>query len=125
FPVETRYVTKGRAGLEQQLQSVVLQALAEETGSILVFLPGSGEIRRLAESLRDQLPSDTFAVPLYGDLSQADQDAAIKPTPPGRRKVVLATSIAETSLTIEGVRVVVDAGLQRLPAFDPVTGLTR
>src|SRR5690606_6479139 len=100
-------------------------ALAEESGSLLVFLPGGGEIRRLHRSLAEELPADVLLAPLYGELSQAEQDAAIQPAPAGKRKVVLATSVAETSLTIEGVRVVIDSGLQRLPVFDPVTGLTR
>lgn len=92
---------------------------------MLVFLPGVGEIRRLAGMLEGQLPEDVIPAPLYGDLSPAEQDRAIAPAPEGRRKLVLATDIAQTSLTIEGIRVVVDAGLERRPAFDPVSGMTR
>ncbi len=125
FPVEMRYSPPGRVPWEAHLVQVTRQALAQERGSILVFLPGGGEIRRIARQLEPLLPADAFLAPLYGELTQGDQDAAIAPAPPGRRKVVLATSIAETSLTIEGVRVVIDAGLQRRPQFDPVTGLTR
>jgi ATP-dependent helicase HrpB len=127
FPVETRYVGRdARLSLEDQLARLVGRVLAEEDGSLLVFLPGQGEIRRaervIAERLRD--PSVDIA-PLYGALEPELQDRAIAPPPPGRRKVVLATSIAETSLTIESVRVVIDAGLARVPRFDPASGLTR
>jgi len=125
FPVTVRYAPPGRTPWEPHLVQVVRRALAEESGSVLVFLPGGAEIRRLARALQPLLPNDAFLAPLYGEMAQGEQDAAIAPAPPGRRKVVLATSIAETSLTIEGVRVVVDAGLQRRPEFDPVTGLTR
>jgi ATP-dependent helicase HrpB len=93
---------------------------------VLVFLPGQGEIRRAADLLAERVRrADVDIVALYGALDPAEQDRAIAPAPPGRRKVVLATSIAETSLTIEGVRLVVDAGLARVPHFDPATGLTR
>ena len=127
FPVETKYAGRdARAPLEEQVARLVLRVLAEEPGGQLVFLPGQGEIRRaerlIAERLRD--PSVDIA-PLYGALDPAAQDRAIAPSPPGRRKVVLATSIAETSLTIQGVRVVVDAGQSRVPRFDPSSGLTR
>jgi ATP-dependent helicase HrpB len=104
----------------------VERALAEEGGGVLVFLPGQGEIVRTAERLAGRLRRpDVDIDPLYGALTPAEQDWAIQPAPPGRRKVVLATSIAETSLTIEGVRVVVDCGLARVPRFDPASGLTR
>lgn len=125
YPVEVRHTPPGRVPPDRHLAETVARALTEQSGSILVFLPGGGEIRRLARMLEPRLPADVFLAPLYGELAQGAQDAAIAPAPPGRRKVVLATAIAETSLTIEGVRVVVDAGLQRRPAFDPVTGLTR
>src|SRR5690606_35938141 len=126
YPVEVRYAPVPRHQTPQQfLTSVVLQALAEQAGSVLVFLPGAAEIGRLQQELEGQVAPDTFVAPLFGQLSQDEQDAAIRPAPAGRRKVVLATSIAETSLTIEGVRVVIDSGLQRAPVFDPVTGLTR
>src|SRR6202000_1604304 len=98
---------------------IVLAALRADTGSALVFLPGQAEISRTAERLTARLPADTDLAPLYGQLSPADQP------PAGRRKIVLATSIAETSLTIEGVRIVVDSGYRRVPAYEPATGLTR
>ncbi|OYX30631.1 MAG: ATP-dependent helicase HrpB [Caulobacterales bacterium 32-69-10] len=126
WPVETRYLGRDPAArLEDQAVRAVRKALAEETGSVLVFLPGQGEIRRTETALADRLPPDAILAPLYGALDPAEQDRAIDPAPPGRRKVVLATSIAETSLTIEGVRVVVDCGLARVPAYDSASGLTR
>src|SRR3954465_2983282 len=113
FPVETRYLGREpRAPIERQVADAVLQAIRAETGSVLAFLPGAGEIRRTETMLRERV-SDPSAdiVALYGALEADVQDRAITPAPPGRRKVVLATSIAETSLTIEGVRIVVDCGL--------------
>ena len=105
---------------------VVQEALREEDGSVLLFLPGSGEIRRLETALQAAgLGPDVSIAPLYGQLDARAQDAAIQPSVAGTRKVVLATAIAETSLTIEGIRVVIDAGLMRQPSFDPNTGLTR
>ena len=125
FPVDTRYLDREPSGrLEGNVASVVRRALGEEGGSALVFLPGVGEIRRVEEALRDAGPNVDIA-PLYGDLSPAEQDRAIAPSPAGRRKVVLATSIAETSLTIEGVRIVVDGGQMRVPRFSPRSGMTR
>ncbi|UYN96815.1 MAG: ATP-dependent helicase HrpB [Enhydrobacter sp.] len=125
FAVETRHLDRDTAGrLEDTAASAVRRALAEETGSVLVFLPGVGEIRRVAERLAD-LDRDIDVAPLYGDLPSAEQDRAIDPAPPGRRKVVLATSIAETSLTIEGVRIVIDGGYMRMPRFAPRSGMTR
>jgi len=126
-PVATRYLGRDdRLRLEDQVVRAVERALAEETGGVLVFLPGQGEIRRTAERLAERVRRpDVDIDPLYGALTPAEQDRAIAPPPDGRRKVVLATSIAETSLTIEGVRVVVDAGLARVPKFDPASGLTR
>ncbi|MDX1607388.1 MAG: ATP-dependent helicase C-terminal domain-containing protein, partial [Candidatus Competibacterales bacterium] len=102
---------------------VVRETLREEAGSVLVFLPGEGEIRRVAAAL-GELPRDCQLAPLYGRLPRERQQAAIAPTPVGQRKVVLATSVAETSLTIVGVRVVIDAGLARVPVFDPNAGFT-
>ena len=127
FPVETRYLGRGSGPrIEDSAVAAVLSAVANETGSLLVFLPGQGEIRRvherLAEGVRD--PAVILA-PLYGALDPREQDLAIEPAPAGKRKVVLATSIAETSLTIEGVRVVIDCGLARVPRYDPASGLTR
>jgi ATP-dependent helicase HrpB len=131
FPVETRYA--GRAPgrrLEDALAEVITGALAREAGSILVFLPGQAEIRRLEAMLAERLRGSAAGaavdvVPLYGAMEQKAQDRAIEPAPAGRRKVVLATSIAETSLTIEGVRVVVDSGLARVPRYEPDVGVTR
>ena len=125
FPVDTRYLDRESAGrIEDGVAAAVRRALAEETGSALVFLPGVGEIRRVEERLQGIGPNVDVA-PLYGDLSPADQDRAIAPSPPGRRKIVLATSIAETSLTIEGVRIVIDSGQMRVPKFSPRSGMTR
>jgi ATP-dependent helicase HrpB len=124
FPVGTRYLDREPAGrIEDAVASTVRRALVEETGSALVFLPGVGEIRRVEERL--DLGASVDVAPLYGDLSPAEQDRAIAPSPSGRRKVVLATSIAETSLTIEGVRIVIDSGLMRVPRFSPRSGMTR
>ena len=126
FPVETHYVSRDPAQrLEDQVTATVLAALRADNGSALVFLPGQAEIARTAERLSGRLPADTDLAPLYGQLSPAEQDRAVQPAPSGRRKIVLATSIAETSLTIEGVRIVVDSGYRRVPAYEPATGLTR
>jgi len=127
FPVETRYLGRDPAvRVEDAVVRACLTALAEETGSILAFLPGQGEIRRTAQRLAERLRDPSVEIaPLYGAMDKAAQDQAIEPAAPGRRKVVLATSVAETSLTIEGVRVVVDSGLSRVPRFDPASGLTR
>ena len=125
FPVETRYVPSDPGQrLEYQVARAVLEGLRADEGSILVFLPGQAEIARVAERLQNSVPADVDLAPLYGQLSTEEQDRAIAPAPSGRRKVVLATSIAETSLTIEGVRVVIDSGFRRVPAYDPATGLT-
>ncbi|MCX5478152.1 ATP-dependent helicase HrpB [Kaistia geumhonensis] len=126
YPVQTRYCGRDAARrIEDETAAAVRRALAEESGSLLVFLPGQAEIRRTAERLSGVLPGDAELAPLYGALDAAAQDRAIRPAPAGRRKVVLATSIAETSLTIEGVRVVVDSGLARVPLYEPATGITR
>src|SRR5882757_675202 len=127
FPVETRY--RGReAGvlIEKHVADTVARALRADPGSILAFLPGQGEIRR-TEMLLKELVKDPAVdiVTLYGALDAQTQDRAISPAPAGRRKVVLATSIAETSLTIEGVRIVVDSGVARVPRYEPDVGLTR
>ena len=104
----------------------ILQALDAHPGDLLAFLPGALEIRRVAEAIAAALPADRSVIlPLYGDLPAASQDAALKPDPQGRRKVIVATNIAETSLTIDGVRIVVDAGLERRQRFDPATGMSR
>lgn len=126
FPVDTRHLPRRPDGrLEADVAAAVMRALAEDPGSVLVFLPGQGEIRRVAEALTGRVGPHVDVAPLYGALTPAEQDRAIRPAEPGRRKVVLATSIAETSLTIEGVRIVVDAGLARVPRYEPDTGLTR
>ena len=126
FPVELRHRDRRPdERIEDAVAAVVRTALAEEPGSLLAFLPGQREIERVAERLADRIPADVDIVPLYGGLEGKAQDAAIRPAPPGRRKVVLATAIAETSITIDGVRIVVDSGLARLPKYEPDTGLTR
>lgn len=125
-PVETRWLGRDPAlRLEDQVARAVRRALLDEPGGLLVFLPGQGEIRRVEQALADRLAPDVVVAPLYGALEPAEQDRAIEPPPAGRRKVVLATAIAETSLTIEGVRVVIDGGLARVPRYDPASGLTR
>jgi ATP-dependent helicase HrpB len=123
FPVETRYLpARPDTRPEAATAAAVRQVLSEVGGDVLAFLPGAGEIRR-AEAMLSGV--DAEVVPLHGNLTPAAQDRAIRPSPPGQRKVVLATSIAETSLTIEGVRVVVDAGWSRVPRYSPRTGMTR
>lgn len=117
FPIETRYVGRTRDRLEDQMAKAIERAMRETTGSVLAFLPGAGEIRRTAERLA--LPKDVSIAPLYGALSPKDQDAAIRPSQNGVRKVVLATDIAESALTIEGVSVVVDSGYARVPRYVP------
>lgn len=127
FPVKHVYRPRSQhARLEDEVAAAVRAALAAEHGSALVFLPGVREIERTAEALRAAMSDPGIDIrPLYGAMSPADQDAAISPAPAGRRKVVLATSIAETSLTIDGVRIVVDSGLARRPRFEPALGLSR
>ncbi len=126
-PVETRWrKTPVDGWIEPPVVRTVLRAIDHDDGDVLVFLPGAGEIRRTERRLTDAgLPDHVRVRPLFGALPRAEQDRAIAPSPSGRRKVVLATSIAETSLTIEGVRVVVDSGRMRVPRFDPGTGMTR
>lgn len=126
FPIDIRYEDRWQGvPVEEKVTKAITEAHASETGSILAFLPGQAEITRTAARLEGRFSADTDIIPLYGNLSQKEQDAAIKPAPAGRRKIVLATSIAETSITIDGVRVVIDSGLQRLPVFEPATGITR
>jgi ATP-dependent helicase HrpB len=122
-PVETVYMPSDKPAA-QAVAAAVRRALREGEGGILAFLPGEGEIRRAQQDL-ETVGSDTVVLPLFGALPAAAQDAAILPLRDGRRKIVLATAIAETSLTIEDVRIVIDSGLQRLPVYDPVTGFTR
>ncbi len=127
FPVETRYLgRRGDMPLERQMADAIASALRAESGSVLAFLPGAAEIRRTQNFLEERLAdANTEIVPLFGALEASVQDRAIAPAPKGRRKVVLATSIAETSLTIEGVRIVIDSGLARLPRYEPDIALTR
>ncbi|WP_295195081.1 ATP-dependent helicase HrpB, partial [uncultured Brevundimonas sp.] len=127
WPVETRYLGRNPSErFEEAVARACLTALGEETGSVLVFLPGQGEIHRVARLVNERLRlPNVDVVPLYGGRDRAEQDRAIEPAAVGRRKLVLATSVAETSLTIEGVRVVIDGGLSRVPRFEPSSGLTR
>jgi ATP-dependent helicase HrpB len=126
YPVETRYTGRDpRARIEDQMADAVTRALRADAGSVLAFLPGAAEIRRTETMLKERVDAATDVVALYGALDADTQDRAISPAPAGRRKVVLATSIAETSLTIEGVRIVVDSGLARVPRYEPDVGLTR
>jgi ATP-dependent helicase HrpB len=127
FPVETGYLGRNAAErFEDAMARACRLALTEQTGSILAFLPGQGEIHRTLQRLNEQVRDPAVdVVALYGALDKAEQDRALDPSPPGRRKIVLATSVAETSLTIEGVRVVIDGGLSRVPRFEPSSGLTR
>jgi ATP-dependent helicase HrpB len=127
FPVATHYLGRdANARIEDQMTDAVMRALRAESGSILAFLPGQGEIRRVEERLKERI-SDLAIVlaPLYGAMDMKAQDLALAPAPKGVPKVVLATSIAETSITIEGVRVVIDSGLARVPRFEPDVGVTR
>jgi ATP-dependent helicase HrpB len=125
YPVEIKYVGEGDAFLLPETTSqVIVKAVKENEGDVLVFLPGEGEIRKCAELLKNKLP-DYAIHPLYGQLPQREQFAAIMPNKNGKRKVVLATSIAETSLTIEGVKIVIDSGFARVSKFDPKSGLSR
>ena len=134
FAVESRYAGKSlpllpAASREASPETVVVQlvhrALREEQGDVLVFLPGAREIRRVQSTLQTAVDESVRVLPLFGELSGEEQDAALRPAATGTRKVVLATNIAETSLTIEGVRVVVDSGLVRRSVFDPSTGMSR
>ena len=127
FPVDTHYVPPTHnSKIVTTIVSCIKQTLDKETGNLLVFLPGAGEIRRIQRNLDNaNLGTDVIIAPLYGNLTQEAQDQAIQLPPTGVRKVVLATSIAETSLTIEGIRVVIDSGLMRTPRFDPRSGMTR
>ncbi|CAI8773464.1 ATP-dependent RNA helicase HrpB [Pseudomonas donghuensis] len=129
YPVDVRWGRPFQPGefIEPRVVDTVLQAIIDESGSVLVFLPGQAEIRRVHQALQDALGErrDILLCPLHGELDLNAQRAAIDTPPAGLRKVVLATNIAETSLTIDGVRVVVDAGLARVPRFDPGSGMTR
>ncbi len=125
-PVDVRWAPRRRDDrIEVSMAGAVQRALVEEAGDVLAFLPGIGEITRTADRLAGAAGPDVDVLPLAGAVSAEEQDRALAPSPPGRRRVVLATDIAETSLTVEGVRVVVDSGLARAPRFDPRTGMTR
>jgi ATP-dependent helicase HrpB len=127
FPVETRYLgRRADAPLERQMAEAIATALRADPGSVLAFLPGAAEIRRTQNFLGERIHDAAIEiVPLFGALEASVQDRAIAPAPKGCRKVVLATSIAETSLTIEGIRIVVDSGMARVPRYEPDIGLTR
>ncbi|NEV61193.1 ATP-dependent helicase HrpB [Thiorhodococcus minor] len=126
FPVEVRYADRAPdRDIVQSALAGVRRALAEETGDVLVFLPGTGEINRCVERLRASVDETAEILPLHGSLPSAEQDQALLPGDGSRRRVIVATDIAETSVTIQGIRVVVDTGLTRKPRFDPGSGLTR
>ena len=126
FAVEQRHIGRNPAErLEDAMAAAICSAVANDSGSILAFLPGVAEIERTAERLESRLPADVDLFRLHGAREAADQRAAIAPAPPGRRKIVLATSIAETSITIDGVRVVIDSGLSRRSQLDRSVGLSR
>ncbi len=126
YPVDVVYLPKEPQGrLETSVVVTVMDVLARHKGDVLVFLPGGGEIRRVEEHLKPRLMADTVVLPLFGDLNVEAQDQALVADKQGRRKIVLATPIAETSLTIPGVTVVVDSGWAKVPQFDPNSGLTR
>lgn len=126
YPVELRYRQREtQQGIAETVTAAILQAIDETEGDILAFLPGVKEIRGCHRQLCEQLNPAILVAPLYGDLTREAQDHAIRPDSAGRRRVVLATAIAETSLTIEGIGTVVDSGWSRLPRFDPNTGLSR
>ena len=132
FPVAVHYLPRQQVPQDsRQLPGVMARKIAswmdEEHGSLLAFLPGVGEIKQVEALLQESLGhrTEVTIAPLYGDLSKQQQDSAIAPSPPGRRKVVLATNVAETSLTIDGIRMVVDSGLMRESRFDPNTGMNR
>ena len=126
YPVDIHYrPRKPDQRVEDAVADAVRAALREEEGSILAFLPGQAEIRRTAERLEPHLPSDAYLASLFGAMDIADQDRAILPAEQGRRKIVLATAIAESSVTIDGVRIVIDSGLSRQPAFEPGQAITR
>ncbi len=125
FAVETRYLGRDARPIEPQVADAIVRAMRADTGSLLAFLPGVAEIRRTRALLDGRLDPSTDVVALYGALGSDEQDRAIAPAPPGHRKIVLATSIAETSITIEGVRIVVDSGLARRPRYEPDVGVTR
>ncbi len=126
FPVETRYAGRpdDRRNIPLAAARAAAQLMASCDGDALIFLPGAAEIAAAAEAARSIMPDNTAIYELYGSLNKKEQDEALAPSPAGRRKAVFSTNLAETSLTIEGVRIVVDSGLERVPVFDPATGFT-
>lgn len=125
FPVENRYApAPPNLWQSKHTANIIRKTLTQESGSFLVFLPGAREIRQVAENLQDLASEQIWITPLFGNLSPQEQERAIQPAPKGIRKIVLATNIAETSLTIEGIRVVIDSGQERSPRFDPISGMT-
>ena len=126
FPVERRYQPlAAHLRFDEAVAIATAELLRHESGSLLLFLPGVGEILRVQEQLATRVGSDVVLCPLYGALTLSEQRQAIVPAPQGKRKVVLATNIAETSLTIEGIRLVVDCAQERVARYDVRTGLTR
>jgi ATP-dependent helicase HrpB len=126
FPVDIRYeARRADEQIEEMVARVVRSSVFDNDGDVLVFLPGAREINRVASLLSQSLGAEFVIAPLHGALSAAEQDVAIRPALPESRKVVLATSVAETSITIDGVTIVIDCGLQRLPKFEPGSGFTR
>ena len=126
YPVDIRHIDRSPGDrIDAAMTSAIEAFHRSEAGSILAFLPGQGEIRQVATRLEGRLGPLTDVQPLYGGLSSQEQDAAIKPAPEGRRKVVLATPVAESSITIDGVRIIIDSGLVRQPVYEPSTGITR
>ncbi|MWL74370.1 ATP-dependent RNA helicase HrpB, partial [Escherichia coli] len=126
FPVERRYqALSAQLRFDEAVAVATAELLRQESGSVLLFLPGTREIQRVQEHLASRVGSDVLLCPLYGALTLAEQRKAILPPAQGMRKVVLATNIAETSLTIEGIRLVVDTAQERVAQFDPRTGLTK
>jgi ATP-dependent helicase HrpB len=125
FSVDTRYAGRDERHIEPQMADTIARAMRAEPGSVLAFLPGVAEIRRTQNQLEGRTDATTDVVTLYGAMAGDEQDRAISPAPSGRRKIVLATSLAETSITIEGVRIVIDSGLSRVPRYEPDVGVTR
>src|SRR5690606_21813451 len=126
FPVDIQHLDRSSGEpLEEAVAASIRSLIRDDAGSVLAFLPGQREIQRTQDLLANRLPDFVDVVPLHGGLDGSAQDAAIRPAPQGRRKVVLATAIAETSVTIDGVTAVVDCGFSRLPRYEPDTGLTR
>ena len=130
FPVESIYLPTGtklptKKELPSFISKMLINIIKYEEGNILIFLPGIGEIKRLEALLKEMNFNDVYISPLYGNLSKESQDRAIKAPPQGTRKIVLSTNIAQTSLTIEGIKVVIDSGLHNVSVFSPFSGMNR